>query len=179
LRTFPGGIRLVQRPITELQTLRKTAHQAPENTFEGRWAPGIKLSKNNYELEVEFENQDAVEFGLKLCVGDRQKTIVGYSVRDQQLYVDRRNSGLDSFIGLFKTVSAGPMASSNKTVKMHVFVDNSSIEVFGNDGETVLSSKIYPDPSSLGIELFSNQGKVTVRSLKVWELSPIATGLPE
>lgn len=178
LKTFPEGIRLLQNPIKELQTLRGKEYTADENIFEGLWTPPkIRPSKNTYELLIEFENQDADEFGLKLCTGKMQKTVIGYSVKNESLYVDRRNSGLDSFIGLFKTIDQGFLKNRDNTLTLHVFVDHCSIEVFGNNGETVLSSKIYPDPESVGVEVFSSKGKVKVKSFHVWDLSAVDTGL--
>jgi fructan beta-fructosidase len=174
LKTMPEGIRLIQNPIKELETLRSVHKTALPGTFEGTWASKkFTTSKNSYELVVEFENVSAGEFGVKLCVGGDEKTIVGYSASEEAIYVDRRNSGYDEFSGVFPSVSKGPLKNRTNTVKLHIFVDNSTIEVFGNDGETTISSKIYPDTSSLGIELFSNNGKVNVKSLDMWELNSI------
>jgi beta-fructofuranosidase len=47
------------------------------------------------------------------------------------------------------------------------------VEVFANDGETVISSKIYPDPGSTGIEFFSTKGTIHIKSVRLWELRPI------
>lgn len=174
LKTFPEGVRLVQEPIKELEALRQKHLKATENTFEGLWKPKkIKPSKNSYELIVDFENINADEFGIKIGVGNNQQTVIGYKISDEKLYVDRRESGLVDFISLFPQINEGPLKNRNNNLKLHVFVDNCSVEVFANDGETVISSKIYPDTSSLDIELFSNQGKVKVKSLDLWELKNI------
>jgi sucrose-6-phosphate hydrolase SacC (GH32 family) len=174
LKTFPEGIRLVQNPIKELESLRTSHKVAETNTFEGTWVPKkFTPAKNSYELIVEFENVSAEEFGLKLCVGGDEKTIVGYSASEEALYVDRRKSGYDDFSGVFPSISKGPLKNRTNTVRLHIFVDKSSIEVFGNDGETTITSKIYPDTSSLGIELFSYNGKVKVKSLDLWNLGSI------
>jgi sucrose-6-phosphate hydrolase SacC (GH32 family) len=175
LKTFPEGLRLTQQPIKELQSLRKKHLKADAHTFEGVWTPAkIKPACNAYELIVEFENVDAKEFGLKLCVGNKEKTIVGYNTDAEELYVDRRDSGYDEFTGLFPKINKGPLKNRNNKVKLHIYVDNCSIEVFANDGETTISSKIYPDPASVGIEFFSNKGKVNVISTNLYELSGIA-----
>jgi len=174
LKTFPEGIRLTQQPIKELESLRKVQKDAGENTFEGAWIPKkFTPSKNSYELIVEFENISAEEFGLKLGVGGENKTIVQYSTTTEELSVDRRHSGLNDFSTIFAGINRGPLKKRTNTLKLHIFVDKCSIEVFGNDGETVLSSKIYPDPTSVGIELFSSKGKVKVKSLKLWELGSV------
>jgi fructan beta-fructosidase len=174
LKTFPEGIRLVQSPIKELESLRTTAKNVGESTFEGIWkSDKIKPSKNNYELIVDIENIAAEEFGVKIGIGNQQQTIVGYSVKDEELYVDRRKSGLVNFIGLFPQLNKGFLKNRSSTLKLHIFVDNSSIEVFANNGEAVISSKIYPDASSTGIEFFSSKGPVRIKSVKLWELGSI------
>ncbi|HWB91316.1 MAG TPA: GH32 C-terminal domain-containing protein [Puia sp.] len=174
LKTFPEGIRLVQSPIKELESLRGTEKDGGEVTFEGLWkAEKIRPAKNNYELIAEIENVSAEEFGIKLAAGNHQQTVVGYSVINEQLYVDRRRSGLADFSGLFPQCNHGPLKNRNSTLKLRIFVDNSSVEVFANDGETVISSKIYPDPGSTGIEFFSTKGTIHIKSVRLWELRPI------
>jgi fructan beta-fructosidase len=174
LKTFPEGIRLIQNPIKELESLRTLHRTVEPNTFEGNWQPK-KFSpvKNAYEVIVEFENISAGEFGLNLCVGQNEKTVVGYNVSKDELYVDRRNSGYDDFSEVFPGISKGPLKNRTNTVRLHIFIDKCSIEVFGNNGETVISSKIYPDNSSTGIDFFSNNGKVKIKSLEIWELDSI------
>jgi fructan beta-fructosidase len=174
LKTFDEGIRLIQNPIKELESLRTSHKMAEENTFEGIWQPKkFLLTKNTYELMVEFENISAGEFGLNLCTGGNEKTVIGYNASKEELYVDRRNSGYDEFSKMFPGISKGPLKNRTKTIRLHIFVDKCSIEVFGNDGETTISSKIYPDSTSTGIDLFSNNGKVKVKSLELWELGSI------
>ena len=123
-----------------------------------------------------MENLNASDFGLKICVGEGQQTVIGYDDEEENLYVDRRNSGLDDFTQLFPQLNKGPLKKRDSHLKLHIYVDNCSVEVFANDGETVISSKIYPDPSSLGIELFSYHGKVKVNTIDVWELKKVDLG---
>ncbi len=174
LKTFPEGIRLTQTPIKELESLRTIHRTVDQTTFEGTWQPKKFVpAKNAYELIVEFENISAEDFGLNLCVGQNEKTVVGYNASKEVLYVDRRNSGYDDFSKVFPSINKGPLKNRTNTVKLHIFIDKCSIEVFGNDGETSISSKIYPDNSSTGINFFSNNGKVKIKSLDMWELGSI------
>ena len=53
---------------------------------------------------------------------------------------------------------------------MKVLLDRSSLEVFGNDGEKVISTMMYPDKDATGLALFS-EGEAVVKSLKMWDLS--------
>ncbi len=53
---------------------------------------------------------------------------------------------------------------------LHIFVNRSSLEVFGGSGEAVISDRIFPSPQSTGLEL-SGAGKVI--SLDIWKLKSI------
>jgi sucrose-6-phosphate hydrolase SacC (GH32 family) len=174
LKTLPEGIRLIQNPIREMESLRGARRTGEPTTFEGLWVPRkFAPTRNAYELIVEFENISAEEFGLKIGVGGDERTVVGYDPSKEELYVDRTNSGYHDFNDIFPTINTGPLKKRSGITRLHIFVDHCSIEVFANNGETVISSKIYPDPKSLGIELFSKNGKVKVKSLDLWELNPI------
>jgi len=58
-------------------------------------------------------------------------------------------------------------------VKLHIFVDRSSVEVFINDGEQVITSRISPDPESTDLSLFADGGDAELVSLSFWTLFSI------
>jgi fructan beta-fructosidase len=55
-------------------------------------------------------------------------------------------------------------------LKLRVFVDTSSVEVFVNDGETVLTSLILPKPDSRGLELNVERGQLKRVEIDLWPL---------
>lgn len=172
LKTFPEGIRLVQEPIQELQTLRGGQTILEGNTFEGVWTPKkLKPANNRYEMVVEFQNVNAEEVGVRVCVGGQEKTTIGYNLAAEDLYFDRRYSGQQHIVDFHKAVFHAPMKNRYETVKLHLFVDNCSVEVFGNQGETCISNKIYPSEGSTGIEFFSHGGKATIKSIEFYPIT--------
>lgn len=174
LRTTNEGVRLVQTPIHELQTLRQNLY----NTEQLRVAPESQnpldgLTAGAYEIEVEVEipaNRAVTEFGFHLRQGEGQKTTVGYRVDQQNMFVDRTASGDVSFSDLFTKVHEAPLPLENQKVKLHLFVDESSVEVFGNDGKVVFSDVIFPDPAGRTMAFYSLGGEVKVSSMKVYAL---------
>jgi sucrose-6-phosphate hydrolase SacC (GH32 family) len=56
-------------------------------------------------------------------------------------------------------------------VKLHIFVDRSSVEAFGNNGQTVITDLIFPEPNSEGIGFYSMGGSVKLLSLDIWKLA--------
>jgi fructan beta-fructosidase len=160
---------MVQAPVRELQGLRekplvvKNASIAPAN----QKLPAVE--GDTYEIEAELEPDGASEIGLRLRKGQDVETVVGIVPATNTLFVDRTKSGEVSFSkdfpGRFTTT-----LSNTKRVKLHIFVDRSSVEVFANAGEKVLTNRIYPPPGSTGIEVYG-AGKVV--SLTVWPLKSV------
>ena len=70
----------------------------------------------------------------------------------------------------FPTVSRAPIRLDEGELELQVFVDTSSIEIFVNDGETVLTSLILPKPDSRGIELNVERGLLKRVEIDAWNL---------
>ena len=125
-----------------------------------------------YEIEAEIEPGSASEIGFRLRKGDNVETLVGIVPSTNTLFVDRTKSGDVSFSKDFSGRYSTTLHDT-KRVKLHIFVDRSSVEVFANDGEKVMTDRIYPPPGSTGIELYSTGGAGKVVSLTIWPLASI------
>lgn len=179
LRRTPAGLKLIQKPIRELQSLRtgdpvELSNVTISEADQPLGSQGI--SGNLLELIATFEVGDATEFGFRLCKGTRggkqESTVVGYDAQAGELFVDRTNSGKTDFHPAFAGRHAGPLPAVDGEVAMHIFVDTSSVEVFGGGGETNITDRIFPGPASTGVSLFSKGGTSKLKSLKAWKLQP-------
>lgn len=181
LKTLPEGVRLIQKPIPQLEQLRKSVKSVNNQEI----LPGNEtlsdVSGDTLEIVAEFQvdsNTTADEFGFKVRKGANEQTTIGYNRKKSSLFVDRSESGVSTFNDQFAKVHAAPLTVQNQKLKMHLFVDRSSVEVFGNDGEKVITDQIFPDPSSLGLELYAKSGKVTLTSLQIYSLDKVWTKKP-
>jgi fructan beta-fructosidase len=118
------------------------------------------------ELVARFENIDAKEFGLKVRVGNGQETLVGFDALKQKLFVDRRKAGRN----FHEAFAARHEAPVERFVAVRVLVDRSSVEVFGDDGLSVISDVIFPDAKSTGVETYATGGRAVLRSFSAWKL---------
>lgn len=168
LKTYPEGIRLIQQPIAELQQLRSNHHSYRNETIKPNDNILENLRGESFEVVAEFELDTATEFGLKVRKGDNEETVVGYNVVDQILFLDRHKSG-EMLTGKYEAM----LIPENNRVKMHLFLDWSSIEVFGNGGKTIFTNLIFPNFYSNGLELYAKEGNVRVISLDVFELKSV------
>lgn len=172
LKTFPEGIRMIQKPFENLQTLRQS-----HVSFVRKLTKGTSLmmefgpKENVYELDATFSTDVPNIFGFNLCVGDGRKVSFSYDTRTEMLTVDRTNCS-EVPIEKFARTSSAKVTPENKQIRMHFFVDKSSIELFTNDGKEVFTLLTYPGEKQTGIETFAESDGTTV-SMNAWELKSI------
>jgi len=177
LRQTEEGPRLFQAPIRELASLERELFSVKDRLVTPKEANLLQgLSSGAYELEALIEIPEGgtvKEFGFRLREGAEQKTVAGYKVAEKQMFVDRSKSGNTDFSPLFSTFHTAPLIPENGKIKLKIFVDDASVEVFGNDGRAVISDVIFPDPASREMGFYTDGGKVRVVSLKVNALNNV------
>ncbi len=174
LKTFPEGIQLVQSPVEEIKKLRdKHIHFENIQINQNADFKIPDITGNTYELEVEFAIKDSGKITIDLCKGLTQKTVLTYDAKSEAMELDRTQSGVTSFSVSFPNVYKAPLKIRNNKVKFHILVDHSSIEVFGNDGESTITCQIFPDPESRGVSISSQNSLLRLIKMDVWQLASI------
>jgi len=174
LQQWGDGLLMVQNPVRELQSLRDGDFHLSGLTVEKANAAiaSAGLKGETYEINAELEPAGAGEVGFRLRKGDGVETLVGFQPATNTLFVDRTKSGDVSFSKDFPGRYSTTLTNAGR-VKLHIFVDRSSVEVFANCGEKVMTNRIYPPPGTTGIELYSIGGTAKVISLSYWPLESI------
>jgi fructan beta-fructosidase len=175
LRASPGGLRLVQRPVRELRQLRARHHRFRNATVNdaNTWLEKRESLGELLEIVIEFGSAGkAGNFGLRLRSGGSEEARVGCDLANGRLSLDRTRSGRVDFHPRFAGLHEAPLPPHDGHLKLHVFLDTSSIEAFANDGEPVLTGLIFPSSGNRKLELFSSSDALKVKALDVWELKP-------
>ena len=165
------GYYLVQRPIHELQQLRQPSHHSADlDMREVNTRLSTLEMDMSQEIKLEFAMGSAQEFGIVLHTGVAEQTVIGYDVQAQKMFVDRRRSGEDSFSALFGGIHHAPLASNADTVSFHIFIDSCSVEVFGNEGQAVISDLLFPHSPKMQLEFYASEGTAYVNTFEIWDL---------
>lgn len=182
LKSQAQEIRLVQQPVRELEALRQETHTWHDQTIGWGHSPGdgnflAGMEADACEIIAEFEVAERKtlpsEFGLRVRVGEHQETRIGYIVAAETLFVDRTRSGASDFHPGFPTRHIAPLGFPNGRLKLQIFVDRCSIEVFGNDGAAYVADLIFPDQRAQKLEVYADGGTVTLSSLTLYHLASI------
>lgn len=59
---------------------------------------------------------------------------------------------------------------ADKFLTLHIFIDHSSVEVFVNEGQATLTSRIYPTSEKRTLFLFAENGALRVDQLDYWQI---------
>ena len=178
-RTPSGELRLSSLPVAELRTLRGQGYRIADTPVSGSLAAG-PIANGACEVCLEWEPGTASEFGVAIQNGCGERTVVGYEVAAQTLFVDRQNSGLTDFGRFYegrryfadRRQSVGLPSESN-AVRLDLFVDWSSIEVFANEGHAVISDLIFPRDRNDRLALYARGGSARLIQCQVWEMASV------
>ncbi|MEK3990571.1 glycoside hydrolase family 32 protein [Robertmurraya sp. FSL R5-0851] len=154
---------IYSNPIPELQELRGNLVELEHVTVrEEKIIP--ELMGESYELDVTIDAKSTEQFGVKVRVSEQEETVIGYSRLEGKVIFDRNRSGKGP-----KGIRKAPVQLKENLLHLRIFVDHSSVEVFINEGEKVMSARVYPDENSTGISFFSDE-EINIVSLKKWDL---------
>lgn len=165
--TLPRELKLIddqfyQVPACELKKLRKERCEL-ETIVDSVVAFGSGV---HYELECEFTNIQANEVGLNLRVGAEEKTVIKYDMTSKRIILDRTEAG-ESVATQYGTTREIPY--ENERLSIRIFMDTSSIEVFINEGQYVMTSRIFPTNHDNKIQVFATDGSCRIKMTK-WKI---------
>ena len=178
-KTTADGIRLIQAPTSIISgSLAKLAKGAPLVKKDMGLSGSLQLSKpgsfdqNTYWIDATIKpNQTGkIEFWIA-GNKDGQKIKAGYDAEKQELYIDcsaTESANKDPR----NLVQTAPLKPVNGLIKVSILMDKSSLEVFGNDGESVISTMVYPAEGN-NILSVASTGEIVFPSLKVWDMASI------
>lgn len=174
LRDTPAGIRVINTPVKELQQLRQEQKSIPPTTITATY----NLSKENNvnsaltELDLNFDVSKSEELILKISNTKGEYINVGYSIPQKQLFIDRTHAGKTNFEPRFAEKHVAPLPIRNGKLKLHLFLDVASVEVFANDGQLVMTDIFFPNEDFTKVEILS-KGTTQLQESQAYTLKSI------
>ena len=151
---------LIQTPAPELKRLRGRHHEIKTLVLNREARRLHAVRGDAMEIIAEFAAGDAKAFGLKVRQSESGEDAITIGYANGNLNVGGTEVPLK-------------LEAHGKTLKLHVFIDKSVLEVFVQDGATSVTRVEYPGEEDLGVSVFAEDGGVTLESLDAWEMKPI------
>ncbi|WP_087137556.1 glycoside hydrolase family 32 protein, partial [Mycetocola reblochoni] len=176
---------LVQRPVAELDGLRGEAVTVEDIAIDG--SVPLDVAGRSLEFEAEIELGDADAAGLSVFEGDaggrEQRFRIGADAAAGEFVLDRSHAGMDAVRGADGEADPDPAPETRRSaawepvedgvLRVRGYIDQSSVEVFVDDGRLSGTMLAYPDAGNDGISLYSEGGTARLVSLTVYPMDAI------
>lgn len=128
-------------PVKELKKL-ETSSANITGAIQTRYPFVVDIHQNPiFKLNIDFNKLSGIT--LVLENGTDDKLEIGYDEKTNAYYIDRSKSGIVDFNPEFPKLISAPRISSSSVTRFELIVDASSVEVFADNGLTVLTSTYF------------------------------------
>ena len=168
-----GQLYLASAPSPELLAMRGESVEERRSVKIGKEAVSFALPEKNdgvCEILADINPRKASAVTLTLSNANGEKTVMTYDPKKATFSVDRTESGLTSFSNDFPAVTVSPTFSKKRECSLRIFVDRSSIEVFGDNGHFVQTNLVFPESPYTTFSVASAGGEASVENLTIYSL---------
>jgi len=183
--TLPRELKLVRAengyllrsvPVVETEVLRGERIELEPGPVKGRNNVGadFEIAYPLYEIDLVFEYNpldEETEFGIVLESTKQEQLIAAFNTRTRQVSISRNASGKIDFSEHFRGSHSAPYQISKEgEIRFHAFIDLSSIELFVDQGELVMTELCFPESGFETIHLFSSEESVSLKKGEIYSL---------
>ena len=184
---------LLIEPAEELQILRRNyRRQEGVGLADGSEMRLEGMEGDCLELALEVDDPSGQKFGVVVrCSPDsEERTVILFDDEARTLQVDTSRSSLSPEVVQpwpqhGTSFSPNPLdgredvrvqkapfeLAPGEPLRLRIFLDRSILEVFANSRQC-LTQRIYPTRGdSMGVRLFSQKGRISVRSIEAWDIA--------
>jgi levanase/fructan beta-fructosidase len=140
--------RISSEPVRELKnyiskTIKKEVLKIKKGT--------IIIDKSMVDLsrlDISFTMKDLKEDIYTFSLSNKSNNSIRFGInkKDKYFFIDRKNSGITSFSDNFaKQISKAPFSGDFDEINVRVIIDKTSIEVFYDNGKTVMTEIFFPE----------------------------------
>ncbi|MDL2205595.1 glycoside hydrolase family 32 protein [Eubacteriales bacterium OttesenSCG-928-N13] len=173
LERTENGVRLFQRPVQELNALRGEPVAFDHMQVDSQQSLGHIPPQFDCEVVLDVSQNSAMQMGMKLCVGEKQEIIVGYDTIRNVLYVNRSLSGNMSYASDIPPYLEARVMPLDGRVSLRILLDQSTLEIFTESGDVVISALVFPDATQNEVVTFARKGVGTFERIRIYPMRSI------
>jgi fructan beta-fructosidase len=115
-----------------------------------------KTGKLNGPAQLKLSTDKAESFSITLSNAAGEKLIAGYDKVANNYFIDRTRSGKIDFEKGFAVRHTAPRLSKKENLNLVLIIDNASIELFADDGLSVMTEIFFPTQLYSDIKIHSS-----------------------
>jgi len=163
-------------PSPELLKLRGALTRKAGRTSLGKKQKVFALPAANggiCEIVLDIDAQSAESVDMTLSNKEGETVVMKFDPAEATLSFDRTRSGITDFSDSFPAVTVAPTHDNSGKLQLRLFIDRSSIEVFGNNGRCVMTNLVFPNHPYTALSVSSKGGSAKLANLKIYSIKDI------
>ncbi len=136
---------LASQPVTELANIQGKPVVAQNVTITKSLDLASKTGKVKLPCRINLALETVKDFSFVISNKPGEQILIGYNKKENQFFIDRTKSGKTDFKDGFAARHVAPRLSKNSKLKLTLVIDVSSVELFADDGLTVMTEIFFPN----------------------------------
>lgn len=173
--TENGKVRLVQKPVKELELLRKETVFYEDSSIKkiNELIQNDNIEGSRFEMSFTLKPGKAFErSGVEVLKINSYKTVIGYDPEINAVFLDRSASGRN-FSGNYEKVFYAPLGQDYEELNFRIFVDESVIEVYVNEGLYVQTARVFVWSDQARQIAFLGAEDAEIKSFHFWQMKSV------
>lgn len=131
-----------------------------------------EIDFNKLNLEFNFKNLKENKYQIIFNNGNGDSLIIGLNNSSKTIYLDRTKSGKVDFSEKFApNISKVKLSDMINDAKFQILLDKTSVELFVNDGEIVMTELFFPNNPLDQISIISEDSNFIIKNIVISELN--------
>jgi fructan beta-fructosidase len=131
-------------PVGELINIQSKPITAANVTVGQNFDLAEKTGKIKLPCVLTLNLEESKDFSLVLSNDTNEKLIIGFDKKRNQYFIDRRASGRVDFYNEFAAKHVAPRLTNTQKMNISIVLDESSAELFADNGLTVMTEIFFP-----------------------------------
>jgi len=145
LKKVANAFYLASEPVKELDKILSTDKKITYSEVKGSLDLSRDVKDLNGQYLLKFSSPRIADFSVIISNEQGEELIIGYDMQTNEYYVDRTKAGKKNFeIGFAKKHTATRISNS-AAMDLTLLVDVASIELFADDGLSVMTDIFFPN----------------------------------
>lgn len=174
LTKIDTSYRLLFKPVKELTIYRSNKYKKELINIKGNTKITDSKVVDLSSTEINFKISDLKNNGFTIHLTNQQGDTLafGYDINDRNFFVDRRKSGKTAFSEKFAShTSKAKRTSLNPDLSATIILDKTSIELFFDNGETVMTEIFFPHSPFDKLSIEPNDQEFVLGNIDVNQLN--------
>jgi fructan beta-fructosidase len=172
LRHVGKDILIASQPVAELSKIQVKPTIVSNININNSLDIASKIGNVKFPCRINLSMEEINNFSLVVSNNMGEEIIIGYDKKRNQYFIDRTKSGKTDFQNEFAARHVAPRFIDNRKMNVSLIIDVSSVELFADDGLTVMTEIFFPNKPYNQIHLQS-PGNISIKKLGYMNLKSI------